>query len=490
MSHTALWNKKSFFDFSPKNNKSFEMFYFSVMTSEQERIQTANNSVMSAHEILKEDPSRPQYHLLPPAMWMNDPNGPIYYGDKYHLFYQHQPFKPKWGIMYWGHAESPDLINWTHLPIALAPDRENGERYCFSGCCLNNNGIPTILYSSIKSLGLDIIFGAETWSATSDSDLIQWRRNPSNPILDISIHGGEKVRQIRDPYVWRENELWHMVLGGQLVQPRRGAIFHYISSDLESWSYMGLLCEGNPKTHKKSWECPNVLKWEEKSVILISPFDKVQYAILPVNEEEIKWKIFDHGRSFYAPNSMKHPINDEEYILWGWIKGGGLSKYWNGCFSIPRILSMKHKVLNIKPSPILNSLRTNHHQFNDQNALINLANGCGEIILNQVGNSKFSIDIYRHPNQKFECIFEPSENSLTLGEEKAFLSSVSENNVFHIYLDRSVLEVFINYEECFSAKYHSNSYSDIVVDCKFSSPLEISTDAWELNPISHRYKLK
>ncbi|MGA3035356.1 MAG: hypothetical protein ABSD70_18885 [Terracidiphilus sp.] len=27
---------------------------------------------------LADDPLRPQYHLLPPANWTNDPNGPIY----------------------------------------------------------------------------------------------------------------------------------------------------------------------------------------------------------------------------------------------------------------------------------------------------------------------------------------------------------------------------------------------------------------------------
>jgi beta-fructofuranosidase len=460
------------------------------MTSDQERIQAANDSVMSAHEIVKEDPSRPQLHLLPPAMWMNDPNGPIYYNNNYHLFYQHQPFKPKWGVMYWGHAESSDLLNWTHLPIALAPDKEHGEKYCFSGSCVNSNGIPTIIYSSIKSLGIGVLFGAETWTATGDSDLVHWSRNSFNPVLGISPHKDTRVRQIRDPYVWKEDGLWHMVLGGLLLRPRRGAVFHYTSLDLKKWDYTGTLCEGNPKTHKKPWECPNVLKWGQNSILLISPFDKVQYAILPSRDGEIKWKIFDHGRNFYAPNSMKHPINNDEYILWGWIKGGGISKYWNGSFSIPRILSMKDGKLYIKPSPVLASLRKNLLQFDDQNALINFTSGCGELILNQSKNSAFSIDIYSNLNQKFECKYDPSEKSLTLDGEKAILSSISENNVFHIYLDRSIIEVFINYEECFSTKYYSQSYSDIVVDCKFSNPIGYSIDSWVLNPISHSYKLK
>ena len=73
---------------------------------------------------------RPQYHFTPAMNWMNDPNGMVYYDGEYHLFYQYNPFGNKWGHMSWGHAVSPDLVHWEHLPVAL--QEENGVMV-FSG---------------------------------------------------------------------------------------------------------------------------------------------------------------------------------------------------------------------------------------------------------------------------------------------------------------------------------------------------------------------
>ncbi|PYU76942.1 MAG: hypothetical protein DMG49_00505 [Acidobacteria bacterium] len=72
-------------------------------------------------EHLAADPFRPQYHLLPARNWMNDPNGPIHWNGRYHMFFQYNPNAAVWGDMHWAHAVSEDMIRWRHLPIALAP---------------------------------------------------------------------------------------------------------------------------------------------------------------------------------------------------------------------------------------------------------------------------------------------------------------------------------------------------------------------------------
>ena len=37
------------------------------------------------------DSLRPQFHLLSPRNWMNDPNGPIFWNGQYHMFYYYDP---------------------------------------------------------------------------------------------------------------------------------------------------------------------------------------------------------------------------------------------------------------------------------------------------------------------------------------------------------------------------------------------------------------
>ena len=111
-------------------------------------LETAQQALENAIPAAQADPLRPRYHFAAPAQWMNDPNGTIFINGEYHLFYQLNPYAAHWGEIHWGHAKSADLVHWEHLPIALAPAYELGERHCFSGCCVNDNGTPTIFYTS------------------------------------------------------------------------------------------------------------------------------------------------------------------------------------------------------------------------------------------------------------------------------------------------------------------------------------------------------
>src|SRR3982074_1949916 len=97
------------------------------------------------------DRHRPLYHFLGAGNWMNDPNGPIFWKGKYHLFYQYNPNGPFWGTIHWGNAASSDLVNWEDFPIALSPSKNGPDQNgCWSACVVNDNGVPTVFYTGLE----------------------------------------------------------------------------------------------------------------------------------------------------------------------------------------------------------------------------------------------------------------------------------------------------------------------------------------------------
>lgn len=90
---------------------------------------------------------RNQYHYSPFSGWNNDPNGLVFDGEYYHLYYQHQPFQKLWGDMYWGHARSKDLVTWENLPLALLPTDGN---YMWSGSAIIDRENVSGLFGPIE----------------------------------------------------------------------------------------------------------------------------------------------------------------------------------------------------------------------------------------------------------------------------------------------------------------------------------------------------
>ena len=69
---------------------------------------------------------------------VNDPNGPLLWRGRYHLFHQHIQQSVKWGWgLCWGHVSSSDLVTWQHHPPALCPTPGGADADgCFSGCAV------------------------------------------------------------------------------------------------------------------------------------------------------------------------------------------------------------------------------------------------------------------------------------------------------------------------------------------------------------------
>jgi len=430
----------------------------------QHKIRKATRALQRSISKTQNDLQRPRYHFLPPANWMNDPNGTILYRGEYHLFYQFNPARPKWGNLHWGHAKSTDLIHWEHLPIALAPEGFPGEMHCWSGCCvIAEDGTPINLYTSmnLQALLTRAKRSSQQWMATGSPDLITWQKSPENPILSEEIHGDQVVQQWRDPYVWKEGAEWLMVLAGEYPGEKRGRVFLYRSPDLLEWEYVGLLAT-DPLDRGRGWECPNYFKLGDKYVLVVSPYGPVIYSVGEFEGQEHhadSWYTLDHGKAFYATNTYL----DERgrVILVGWVKAKGQG--WAGCLSLPREITLEDGQVSIRPVPELQALRGAHQHFERKLDTLVASAGTAPIFGERL-EIKAYFDLEQAHAFGFKLIDDENEylvrfdfptRKVQVFDEQAQLQFVPKTGPLeaHLFIDHSVLEIFINQREVFTAAF-------------------------------------
>jgi beta-fructofuranosidase len=407
------------------------------------------------------DPLRPIFHITSPAQWMNDPNGPIFYKGYYHLFYQLNPFGDGDGPKHWGHVRSRDLAKWEPLPIALWPSTEAGEIGIWSGCCtLNGRGEPMIFYTSVAQ-GKSAFDHAEQWAATSDDDLIHWKKSPANPVLSEELHGGKKVYDWRDPFIFHDGKKTFLVAGGHLEKQGHAAvnIYEAENSDLTKWIYRGVLFE-LPDSKTPTAECPNFFKLGDQWVLFVSPYGHVEYFIGDFDATSYRFKARTNGTldygSFYAPNTMQ--LAHDRRIVWGWINGFPGGRGWNGCLSLPRVLGIsRNGELTQTPAPQLSKLRgkpiewRNLEHLESGAILLSLPKTNAFEIQAEVARKKSGVQLKLKSGSAGAApiLISFSNSELQVMDTKTPLQLEDGQKLnLRIFIDRSVLEVFANETVC------------------------------------------
>jgi beta-fructofuranosidase len=433
--------------------------------SSADEIARATAAIQAAVPRAKADPAHPSFHITAPAQWMNDPNGPIYYKGYYHLFYQLHPFSDGDGPKYWGHVRSRDLVKWEPLPIALCPSTDIGEAGIWSGCCtINGLGEPMIFYTSVVT-GKSPQTHAEQWAAIGDDDLITWRKLSSNPVLSETLHGDRKIYDWRDPFIFHDHHQTFLVTGGNLNEAKGGQavvnIYEAQNPGLTQWKYRGVLFQ-IPDPAARTAECPNFFKLGDHWVLLVSPYGKVQYFVGDFNPATCRFEsqshgVLDCGPNFYAPNTMQLP--DGRRIVWGWVNGFPDGRGWNGCLSLPRLLTLSYDgQLHQTPVPQLNHLRGAPVKW--KNVPLNNTPKTFELPQTNAMEISIGIDLPAGQSATFAIKNHTSADSLitlTLSDsqfkmpdaESALpLSEKKRPLRLRIFIDHSVLEAFVNDEIC------------------------------------------
>lgn len=316
---------------------------------------------------------RPQATFSSRRGWHNDPNGLVYQGGEYHLFYQHNPYGWEWGNMHWGHAVSRDLVHWRELPDALySPDHAH---MAFSGSAVVDTGNT----SGLRKGGVSPLVAFYTRTGRGESMAVSYdggrtfEDRADDPVVK---HEG------RDPKVfwYAPGKHWVMVaydesqtraLGlGQNAIVYRNAI--YTSPDLTHWTYQSSVAGffECPELFELGVEGqPGVRKWvmyDGSGSYVVGDFDGRRFT------PEQTFRHYDYGHAFYASQTYNNvPARDGRRVQIGWFRGGHFEGMpFNQKMTFPTSLKLRRSFdgYRLTPTPVaeIASLHARTHTFTDK----------------------------------------------------------------------------------------------------------------------------
>jgi beta-fructofuranosidase len=424
------------------------------------------------------DTQRPRYHAMPPRAWTNEPHGLVHWRGEYHLFYQKNPDGPYWGHIHWGHMTSPDLLHWTEQPLALTPESGPDSEGCWSGSAIVVADKLHLIYTGGDGKRSSICL------ATSE-DGIHFTKYPGNPVIETPPAIGFK--EFRDPFIWKQGAEYRMIIGSG-IDGVGGTALLYRSNDLTSWQFIKPLLIGDKQSSGVFWEMPIFVPIGTFHVLIVCEVPgRASYWVGTWADDEFRvfsndphrLDLFNH---FLSPTPY---IDDTgRVIMMGIVPDSRNSREawqagWAHLYGLPRELTLDAQgVLQQRPFSGLQQLFTELVPAGPSILLTNdwhVCEGAGTCLkINATferGRSQaVVIALRRSPdNQEISLLrYEWDAQRLTLDRSKSSLNPNVFQNLqqasygpsapgqitFEIFLDQSVLEVFIDSRACFSTRIY------------------------------------
>lgn len=460
---------------------------------------------------------RQAYHFTPPAGWLNDPNGLIFYRGQYHIFYQSNPYTPQWNSMHWGHALSDDLILWQHLPTALAPDQpydNDPKGGCFSGTSIEHEGVLYLFYTGSFHRGKDQV---QVQCMAYSSDGVHFEKYSKNPVL--TAPDGYSAANFRDPKVWKQDETFYLLCSGQ--KNNRAVLLLYRSLDLFHWEFFNIMMESRGELGAM-WECPDFYPLDGKYVLTISPIGlgdrKAMYFTGDMDYRtgrfhpqvcgEVNW-----GMDFYAAQTMVDESQKRICIGWAngwdwmpWWKnfGNTQSEGWCGAFNLPREVRLTRDH-TLKFLPVEGIKRYQSVTAEAGNITIEHGKYPIDTRQNPCFELKLAVDLKRTTAESFELLLRSGQNLATrvhfdlahgeavfdrnhsdgfsAGRCRCPLKCVGHTLLIDLFSDNSSIELFTDdYETCMSCNiYPSRSQTENYIECTEGILYVEQLNCWEIN---------
>jgi beta-fructofuranosidase len=510
----------------------------SYSQSDEFNLRIIKNHIFAQHlyrDKLLTDNYRPVYHfVIPEGMACPfDPNGAFYWKGRYHLFYIIQTVEPKpyYRGDAWAHISSHDLVHWRFHPTALKPNEDTPERAIYSGnMFLDKNEVPTIMYQGLGA-------GQCIAQSTGDDMLNTWERHKENPVIPYPEVVAKSVDadyrfylnelpdygtiDVWDPHCWLEDDTYYAISGDNGTWPGKSGL--YKSQNLEDWEIVG------PFFHHDEIEgtldCPDFFKLGDKYVLLylrngleyvIGDWKNEQFH--PEKQGTMTWNL---GVG-YAPESLLD--NQGRRIMWAALNDsrtqwGNLDEFlprhgWMGTLSLPRVLSLDDRNnLLIEPVDELKTLRHSHFKLENftlhaEEKLIEGIEGNTmelEIIIDPQQAEEMGIKVLASKDGSEETVIRyiPERETVEVDLQKTSLDEElmenfydesklqsaelklkkGENLELRIFIDRSVLEVFINKKLCLTHRVYPTLDDNKVFIYSKNGAIDVKEfNAWKMHP--------
>ncbi|HOV83804.1 MAG TPA: DUF4960 domain-containing protein [Paludibacteraceae bacterium] len=478
----------------------------------------------------QDDLQRPIFHAIPGANWTNEPHGLLYYNDKYHLFFQKNANGPYWGRIHWGHLSSKDLISWEEEKIAIEPSEFYDIKGAWSGCIYSDpiltGNEPHIFYTSVD-------FGKASISEAYplDINLINWKKRNDNPIIPYKPIGLSD--DFRDCYIFKSNGIFYLIVGTS-KDGKGTATLHEYNPNSDSWSNDGrIFYQANNTDYGTFWEMPFIVPMNNgKWLFGVTPLGskngvETLYWVgrigatgkfipdSPIPKEVELGSMSMDGFGLLSPSIMQ---KDGKNIVIGIVpdklsSDDNKQLGWAHLFSLPREWSLdENNNLIQKPFEGLKNMRDNTISYNlsNQNLIGSKPlypvtgkaveiEGIFTISSNQ--NQRFGFVVRKSGESGIKIFYETSSNKFIvdarninrLSNDKWLYNglyeselpetfSPGENLKMNIFIDHSIMDIFLNDKWAFSIRiFPTDANSDgIEVFSEGSDTFVNSLKAWKL----------
>jgi beta-fructofuranosidase len=290
-----------------------------------------------------------------------------------------------------------------------------------------------------------------------------------------------------------------------------GVVLLYKSKDLRSWEFVHILAGRDGVTEDRFdpynpwevWECPEFFALDGKHVLICSTLGKSYWQSGEFNGQTLQFR--PDQAAYYAPKTQLDKSGQR--ILWGWIQETRpLEQYkaagWAGLMSLPRVLTLdRNGRLKASVAAEVNSLRGRKQSLditadeeNNQRQIgaIRIEECCGEIqcAARRAANSFELILCSSAPNPvswltlKYDLQY--PDQILVDARPLPLLLESGEDIQLHLYIDASVIEVFVNDQVSYTKPfyYKGGTPQDMCMKWTGKTTNLVRLSTWQLSPIS------